>query len=145
MTNNANATTFSFTGNSNNTITNNGTLNQGITVNGDGTTTILNNAGASINNGVFINGASQTRIDNYGTIQSNTLLGTGNDTIVNYNPGVLNGTVDQGAGSDLFQMLGGRVNTSVNQAAGASSCRAAKSRAFSMPEPTTIRCYGPAA
>ncbi|MBW9114817.1 autotransporter outer membrane beta-barrel domain-containing protein [Rhizobium cauense] len=109
---------FSFTGNSTNTIINSGTLNPGITVNGDGSTTILNNVGAFINNGVFINGASQTRIDNHGVIQSNTLLGTGNDTIVNYDPGNINGTVDQGAGNDLFQMLGGRVSATVNQSAG---------------------------
>ncbi len=121
VTNNAGASinaAFSFTGDSANTITNAGTLNNGITINGNGTTDIFNKAGASLNSGIFVTGASETFVDNFGTIQSTTQLGTGNDTIVNHDPGQINGFIDQGSGNDLFQMLGGRVNADVNQSDG---------------------------
>lgn len=106
---------FSFTGNSTNVITNDGTLNNGITINGDGQTNITNNTGASLNSGIFVTGASQTYVQNYGTIQSNISLGTGNDTIINYDPGQINGSVSQGSGNDIFDMRGGRVSATVNQ------------------------------
>lgn len=106
---------FSFTGNSTNIITNDGTLNNGVTINGDGATNITNTTGAFFNNGIFVNGASQTFVENYGTIQSTIALGSGNDTIINYDPGQINGSVSQGAGDDLFDMRGGRVSATVNQ------------------------------
>ncbi len=106
---------FSFTGNSTNIITNDGTLNNGVTINGDGRTNISNTIGASFNNGIFVNGASQTLVENYGTIQSTISLGSGNDTIINYDPGEINGSVSQGSGDDLFDMRGGRVSATVNQ------------------------------
>lgn len=106
---------FSFTGNSTNIITNDGTLNNGVTINGDGASNILNTTGASFNNGFFVNGASQTYVQNYGTIQSTIALGSGNDTIINYDPGQINGSVSQGAGDDLLDMRGGRVSATVNQ------------------------------
>ncbi|MCW8281720.1 MULTISPECIES: autotransporter family protein [Agrobacterium] len=106
---------FSFTGNSVNIVTNDGTLNNGITVNGDGRTTVTNNAGASLNSGIFVTGASQTYVQNYGTIQSTIALGTGDDTIINYDPGQINGSVSQGFGEDVFDMRGGRVSATVNQ------------------------------
>lgn len=106
---------FSFTGNGANIITNDGTLNNGITINGNGTTSITNTTGASLNNGIFVNGSSQTYVQNYGTIQSTIALGSGDDTIVNYDPGQINGNVSQGAGNDIFDMRGGRVSATVNQ------------------------------
>jgi outer membrane autotransporter protein len=111
-------TPFTMTGDSDNTILNEGTLNNGITVTGDGTTGIRNAENAFINNGIFINGASQTVVDNMGTIQSNTLLGSGDDAIVNHGNGTINGAIDEGAGDDQFLMKNGKVNADIQQNTG---------------------------
>jgi outer membrane autotransporter protein len=109
---------FAITGDGADTIINEGTINPGIQKTGAGTLSILNAMGATINQFITVIGSSQTSIDNSGTIQSAITLGSGNDFIVNRDPGTINGTVDQGTGADTFQMLGGRVNGEIQQGDG---------------------------
>ncbi len=111
--------TFSITGNGDNSITNTGILNPGITVSGDGTLTVLNNAGSFINQQILVTGATDTTIDNYGTIQGSTFsLDTGEDVVTNYDGGTINANVLMGGSNDAFNMLGGRVNGNIEQGDG---------------------------
>lgn len=116
------ALTFSGTAGaaSNDVVINQGTLNNGLSKSNGGTLSILNTAGAFINNGVSVTGTGPTSIDNSGTIQGGPTisLGSGNDTIINRATGTINGTVSQGDGDDTFVMLGGRVNGTLNQGGG---------------------------
>ena len=109
--------TLTFNGNGNDSVNNSGTINPGINKNGGGTLNISNAAGATINQGVFVSGSSQTTISNFGTIQGAAIsLGTGNDLITNN--GTINGDSNMGDGNNTFLMQGGRVNGNVLQGAG---------------------------
>jgi len=105
---------------SNDVLINQGTLNNGLVKNSDGSLFVLNTAGRFINNGIDVNGTGPTSIDNAGTLQggSGVMLGAGNDTIINRATGTINGNVDQAGGYDTFIMQGGRVNGAIAQGAG---------------------------
>jgi outer membrane autotransporter protein len=112
--------TLTFNGNGNDSVNNSGTINPGINKNGGGTLNISNALGATINQGVFVNGSSQTTISNFGTIQGAAIsLGTGNDLIINN--GTINGETNMGDGNNTFLMQSGRVNGNVLQGAGSDS------------------------
>ena len=109
--------TLTFNGNGNDSVNNSGTINPGINKNGGGSLNINNAAGATINQGVFVTGSSQTTISNFGTIQGAAIsLGAGNDLITNN--GTINGDSNMGDGNNTFLMQGGRVNGNVLQGAG---------------------------
>ena len=57
--------TLTFNGNGNDSVNNSGTINPGINKNGGGSLGINNAAGATINQGVFVTGSSQTTIEQF--------------------------------------------------------------------------------
>lgn len=109
---------LSFTGNGNNALVNESNLNPGVVVSGNGTMDILNQAGAFINQRIQVTGATDTTVDNFGTIQGTFTLDTGNDQVINRTGAFINAEVQQGAGNDDFLMEDGTVNGSIQQGAG---------------------------
>jgi outer membrane autotransporter protein len=109
--------TFTLTGPSN-FVDNFGTFNGAVTLTGNGSNTIVNRPGAVMQSIDTTGGTSNDVVDNLGTVNVSILLGAGNDILTNRpfgtstNP-VENGTIDMGAGKDIFVMLGGTVNAPI--------------------------------
>jgi type V secretory pathway adhesin AidA len=108
--------TLTFNGNGADSVSNSATINPGINKNGAGSLAVTNQAGATINQGIFVVGAAQTTISNFGTIQSRITLDSGNDLITNF--GTLNGDSNMGEGNNTFQMRDGRLSGNVIQGGG---------------------------
>ncbi len=108
---------FTLTGPSN-FIDNFGTFNNAITLTSAGSNTVVNRPGAVMQSIDTTSGTSNDVVDNLGTINVAILLGAGNDILTNRpfaraTDPVENGTIDMGAGDDIFVMLGGTVNAPI--------------------------------
>ena len=82
--------TFSLSG-SQNIVDNAGTLNNGVTVSGNGVNSITNRTGGVINQAVTVTGTPQSAVANFGTVNGViNMSGTGSV----FNEGAINGGID---------------------------------------------------